>query len=213
MESKFWHDRWEAKEIGFHEGKVNALLDRHFGALGLAPAARIFLPLCGKTRDIAWLHGQGFHVSGAELSEIAVAELFAEMEITPRITQDGALMRFQAEGLDIFAGDIFALDQAQLGAVDAVYDRAALVALPEEMRGQYTRHLPALTGHAPQLLITFEYDQNVMPGPPFSISEAYVQGQYADTYQIKPLETAEVAGGLKGICPADETIWHLTARS
>jgi thiopurine S-methyltransferase len=204
MEADFWHSRWQAGQIGFHEGAVNRMLAAHIGAVGLAPGARLFLPLCGKTRDIAWLLGQGYRVAGAELSEIAVRQLFEELETEPVIADMAGLRRFSAPGLDIFAGDIFALDADLLGPVDAVYDRAALVALPEEMRLRYAAHLAAITAGAPQLLVTFEYNQDRMEGPPFSITEAEVARCHGARFTIEPLGEAEVPGGLKGICPARE---------
>lgn len=204
MEADFWHSRWQAGQIGFHEGQVNRMLAAHIGALGLAPGARIFLPLCGKTHDIAWLRAQGYRVAGAELSEIAVRHLFEELEAEPVISEMAGLRRFSAPGLHIFAGDIFALGADLLGPVDAVYDRAALVALPEEMRRRYAAHLSAITSNAPQLLVTFEYDQNLMQGPPFSISEAEVMRCHGERFTVERLADAEVSGGLKGLCPARE---------
>ena len=83
----------------------------------------------------------------------------------------GSHRRYSADGIDIFAGDIFEITADVLGPVDAVYDRAALVALPEGMRRRYAAHLAGITAVAPQLLVTFEYDQAEMDGPPFSITE------------------------------------------
>lgn len=209
MEHSFWHDRWEAGQIGFHEGRVNALLAAHAAHLPTAPA-RIFLPLCGKTADIGWLLSRGYRIAGAELSEIAIRQLFEDLGLTPEITTAGALTRFSARAIDIFVGDIFDLTAEILGPVDAIYDRAALVALPDQMRQRYSAHLPTITARAPQLLITFAYDQSVMPGPPFSIPAEDVHAHYTAHYTLTDLETRDVKGGLKGVCPATETIWSLT---
>ncbi|MBE0453447.1 thiopurine S-methyltransferase [Roseovarius autotrophicus] len=204
MEAGFWHDRWKTGQLGFHEGQVNRMLAAHLGALGLTSGARIFLPLCGKTRDIAWLRSQGYRVAGAELSDVAVRQLFDELDVKPVIARKGDLTLYAAPGLDIFVGDIFDLTAEQLGAVDAVYDRAALVALPEDMRRKYATHLTTITGTAPQLLVTFEYDQTLMEGPPFSISEEGAAQFYQADFHIAMLDKAEVPGGLKGRCPAWE---------
>ncbi|MEP9352635.1 thiopurine S-methyltransferase [Xanthobacter sp. KR7-65] len=207
MEPDFWRARWENNQIGFHEGKPNALLQRHLGALALAPGARIFLPLCGKTRDIAFLLAQGFRVAGAELSRLAVEQLFAELEVAPVVSVHGPLERFSAPGVDIFVGDIFALGGDLLGPVDAVYDRAALVALPAPLRARYAPHLVEITAGAPQLLITFEYDQSLVEGPPFSIPPAETRALYGADYLVALLESAVVAGGLRGKCEATEHAW------
>lgn len=211
MDPSFWHERWSENRIGFHEGAPNALLTAHAHRLALGKGSRVFLPLCGKTRDIGWWLSQGCRVAGAELSEKAVGELFDDLGLEPRVTQVGALHRYSFEDIDIFVGDIFDLTVEQLGPVDAVYDRAALVALPEDIRPRYARHLTRLTGAAPQLLITFDYDQSVMDGPPFSISDEMLTAYYSDTYTRTLLERADVAGGLKGQAKADEMAWLLHA--
>ncbi|MEM7545733.1 MAG: thiopurine S-methyltransferase [Pseudomonadota bacterium] len=213
MDHDFWHQRWQSGEIGFHEGQANAMLVSYFDELALPDGARVFVPLCGKTRDIAWLMSRNMKVAGAELSKQAVEALFEDLGIVPDITEHGAIRRYSGPGIDIYVGDIFDLDAITLGPVDAVFDRAALVALPEEMRIRYAKHLIALTGGARQLLVTFEYDQSVMPGPPFSISMDQVQQRYADDYEIRNCHSTEVAGGLKGKCPARETVWLLAPRA
>ncbi|OSP53841.1 thiopurine S-methyltransferase [Pseudoruegeria sp. SK021] len=209
MDPSFWHDRWAKGQIAFHEGAPNSLLCAHLSALALRPGARIFLPLCGKTRDIAWLLAQGFHVTGAELSQRAIDALFAGLGITPTIQDLGPLRQYSAPGLDLFVGDIFDLPADRLGPVDAVYDRAALVALPRDLRDRYAAHLTAITATAPQLLICFEYDQSAVDGPPFSVPAAEVDRLYAATFALIDLQTRAIEGGLKGIIPAQETIWHL----
>jgi len=204
MDAQFWHDRWQEGRLGFHEGRVNRMLEAHVGALGLGPGERVFLPLCGKAVDIPWLLSQGYRVAGAELSEIAVRDLFAEMEVEPEVTETGSHRRYSADGIDIFAGDIFEITADVLGPVDAVYDRAALVALPAEMRPRYATQLAGITAVAPQLLVTFEYDQAAMDGPPFSVTEDEVARCHAARYAIEVLADAEVPGGLKGIVAARE---------
>ena len=205
MDPDFWHNRWQEGRIGFHEGRVNRLLEAHVGALRLDRGDRVFVPLCGKAVDIPWLLSQGYRVSGVELSDIAVRELFDQMGVTPQVSEAGPHRRYAAEGLEIFAGDLFELDAGRIGAVDAVYDRAALVALPEEMRARYAAHLVAMTATAPQLVVTFDYDQSEMEGPPFAVTEAELRALYGDRFEITVLEEAEVPGGLKGIGPARET--------
>lgn len=209
MQHDFWHNKWQKNEIGFHLPEANPLLVEYFSALQLAPQSRVFLPLCGKTLDIAWLLAQGFKVTGAELSAIAIEELFKNLNLTPSIVQLGEVAHYHAENLDMFVGDIFKLTPKQLGKIDAVYDRAALVALPEEMRNNYTAHLMTLTNHAPQLLICFAYDQALHAGPPFSISPNEVKQHYAEYFDVHLLATVDVTGGLKGKCAATEQVWLL----
>lgn len=209
MEASFWHQKWEQRDIGFHESEVNPLLVKHFAELNLPKGSRIFLPLCGKTRDAAWLLACGYQVAGAELSELAINELFKELGLEPEISKVGQLIHYQSENIDIVAGDIFAVSAEYLGPISAIYDRAALVALPASLRKHYTSHLMNITGAVPQLLITYEYDQSLMDGPPFSVNADEVKRHYGTSYQLKSAESNPVNGGLKGKVAATETAWLL----
>lgn len=211
MEHEFWHERWASNRIAFHQGEPNGMLVAHITALGLNAGGRVFVPLCGKTVDIGWLRGKGLRVAGAELSELAVTQLFEEMGVVPEISERGTLKRYASDGIDIFVGDIFDLPAEELGSVDAVFDRAALVALPAEMRAGYAKHVTEISGGAQHLLITFEYDQSVMDGPPFSVTDADVGTYYSEHYSLGVLEEKEVEGGLKGVAEATAKCWHLTA--
>jgi thiopurine S-methyltransferase len=209
MEASFWHAKWEKSEIGFHQDDFNPLLLEHFGALSLPAGSRVLVPLCGKTRDILWLLESGYRVVGVELSRVAVDQLFADMELQPAISRTGPLTRFAVEDLDIYCGDIFDLTGSELGQIDAVYDRAALVALPVAMRQRYADHLAAVTGRARQLLIAYEYDQSLQEGPPFAVSADEIRLLYSSHYKPTLLASTEVAGGLRGKCPATEHVWLL----
>jgi thiopurine S-methyltransferase len=213
MDASFWHERWGSNDIAFHKNEANPLLVKYFAALSLPKGSRVFVPLCGKTRDIPWLLSQGHRVAGAELSEIAVEQLFKDFGTEAKVSRVGEVDCYSATDLDVFVGDIFHLSSEVLGSVDAVYDRAALVALPEELRKGYTTHLMAITNNAPQLLICYEYDQSLMEGPPFSISNVEVQSRYGEHYQLTLLERADVPGGLKGKCVAQEHVWLLQKRA
>ena len=212
MDPNFWHQRWKNNETAWHEGKANPLLVTYFSRLGLEKGRRVFVPLCGKTLDISWLLSKGYRVAGVELSQTAIEQLFMELGLQPDISTVGPIAQWSARYLDIFVGDIFALTKKMLDPVDAVYDRAAFVALPESMRDRYTAHLTEITGTAPQLLICYEYDQRVMEGPPFSVRNEEVARQYAHLYQVTLLSSTDVAGGLKGKCPAKENLWLLQSR-
>lgn len=209
MDAEYWHHKWQADDLGFHQADGNPLLHTYFKELALAAGSRVFVPLCGKTRDIAWLRSQGCRVAGAELSELAVQQLFADMGLEPAIITKGGMKHYSAADIDIFVGDIFQLTRQMLGPVDAVFDRAALVALPDDMRTRYAAHVIDITGAAPQLLVTFEYDQSQMAGPPFSICDEEIQNRYQDSYNISPLASVDVAGKLKGKCVATENVWLL----
>lgn len=212
MEPDFWRQRWEKKETGWHESKPNAVLVKHLPQLVLAKDRRIFVPLCGKTLDISWLLSHGYRVAGVELSELAVEQLFMDLGLEPEIARTGELDQWSANRIDIFVGNIFALSRKALGNIDGVYDRAALVALPTEIRSRYTAHLMDLTNKAPQLLVSYDYDQQLMDGPPFSVSGDEIRRHYAQAYDVRLLASTGVSGGLKGKCPATENVWLLSSQ-
>jgi thiopurine S-methyltransferase len=209
MHARFWHQKWEKGEIGFHESHPNPLLLAHYEQLNLEKGARIFLPLCGKTHDIGWLLQQGHSVVGAELSELAIQELFKQLEREPEIVSIGKLKSYSAERIEIFVGDIFELSAADLGPVNAIYDRAALVALPAEIRPKYAAHMIALTHAAPQWLITYEYDPLLKEGPPFSVSAAELEQFYGSRYCLQAVARVEHERGRIGQVLASETVWVL----
>ena len=213
MEHHFWHSKWKNNEIGFHEPSGNPFLVKYADAiLNTSPALppRIFVPLCGKTRDIEWLLSQQCQVMGAELSEIAIQQLFEELGVIPTIREFAHGKVYQKDTLTVFVGDIFTLTKNDIGPISAVYERAALVALPEALRAQYTQHIVALTQCAPQLIVSFEYDQNAMPGPPFSVSEDTVTSLYREHYKVECIERSNLEGGLKGKVNANNLVFTLT---
>lgn len=196
MEHTFWHDKWAQNQTGFHLDYVHPLLKRNLGLFQVKKGEMIFVPLCGKTNDIGFLISQGYEVVAVELSEIAIIELFQQLNIEPTVSvwQEGKL--YQAESIRIFVGDFFKLTSSDLmngpTSVSYVYDRAALVALPEVMRKEYALHLSKITHFCPQLLITLDYDQSIAGGPPFAVSPLEVEGLYGGTYPIALLEEADI---------------------
>ena len=208
MDENFWKQRWANNEIAFHQENAHNLLVENFKNLGLEQGARILVPLCGKTLDIAWLLSKGFNVVGVELVQTAIDQLFLELGVEPEIEDLGELLHYRSNNIDIFVGDIFKLDGETLGKVDAIYDRAALVALPEFMREQYAKHLIDISQSAPQLIISMEYDQTLMDGPPFSVDSQAVDEYYSNSYNIELLNRVEMTGGFKGF-DVEETVWLL----
>ena len=213
MDEKFWHDRWKKNDIGFHQNEANPNLVNNFHKLPMKENGRILLPLCGKTLDIGWLLSKGLRVVGSELSEFAIKELFNQLELSPEINERGPIKHYHAHNIDIFVGNIFELKTNLIGAIDAIYDRGAYVALPETIRHQYSQHLINISQQAPQLLVTYDYNQSLMEGPPFSISSADLENNYLKTYEISNLNSQQVEGGLKGICEAKENVWLLQERT
>lgn len=210
MEEQFWQDRWATGRIGFHENAPNAFLTKHFNDLGLGLGAHVFVPLCGKTTDLDWLLAQGFRVTGVEFNRGAVEEVFDRLSLEPKIERRSGLTKFTHGALTLWHGDFFLMTKADLGRVDAVYDRAALVALPEPLRQEYASRLVQLSRGAPQLLISFDYDQSLTDGPPFSVPEQAIDQLYHGLFDMTLLSSAGLTGPLAARCSGLEQAWKLT---
>ena len=192
MEADFWHNRWENNLTGFHLDEVNPYLKAYWSDLDLLAESRIFVPLCGKSVDLIWLAKQGHTVVGIELSKLAVEAFFSENNLVVERHKFGKLELWKSEKISLFCGDIFDLTTEDLGSVDAVYDRASLIALPTMMRQDYAAKLAELAQSAPILLVTLDYEQSKMDGPPFSVSEDEVRVLYQAKYHVKQLTAQDV---------------------
>jgi len=191
MKHDFWHGRWAEGRIGFHQQDYHQALPEYWHQLGLTPGAQIFVPLCGKSHDMHWLAEQGYQVLGNELSEQACGDFFAEAGLEPELGQDAAFSCYQSGALKLLCGDFFALEATQLAGVSAVYDRAALIALPPEMRRDYAAKLcDALPEGVEVLLVTLEFEGE--QGPPFSVAQAEVEQLFAARFRVEPLAEIEL---------------------
>lgn len=199
MRPRFWHERWQQNQIGFHQDEFNPYLQTYWPKLQLPVGSKVFVPLCGKSIDMLWLRAEGYEVLGIELSPIAVHDFFAEHQLEPTISQQGVFELWEVDGLQILLGDFFQLTAADLATCQAIYDRASLIALPPDMREQYAVHLKQIAAAKPSLLITLEYDQAVTGGPPFSVTAAEVDQYYADQYQIERLAHVDISHTQHGI--------------
>lgn len=176
MEPDFWLQRWEDGQTGFHQQRVTPLLAKYWPSLQLPAGSRVLVPLCGKSLDMMWLAEQGHTVLGVELSPLAVRQFFDENGLSPTVETTAEGERYVAGDIEILCGDIFALTGETLGTCAGVYDRAALIALPIHMRERYVEHVYGqLPPHYKGLLLTLDYEQEQMPGPPFSVGDAEVE--------------------------------------
>jgi thiopurine S-methyltransferase len=177
MEATFWRERWATHKIGFHEGRPNAFLAQYIARLD--GRYRVLVPLCGKSEDLAFLAANGHAVVGIELVEDAVVQFFAEHALTPKVERRGEHAIYTAHEITVIAGDFFTVTPELVGQVDAVYDRAALIAMPPEMRPAYLAQVRTLTKPAAWgLVITLDYPAGAFEGPPFAVSDAEVRSAY-----------------------------------
>jgi thiopurine S-methyltransferase len=209
LKHEFWHQRWEGGQIGFHQQEINSYLTIHWDDLGLPSGAPVFVPLCGKSLDMLWLREQGHPVFGIELSRKAVEAFFHENEIEPSVNETERFTEYSSEQLTLFAGDYFALTPGDLGQIHAVFDRAALIALPPQMRADYVRQMARLLpAGAHILLVTMHYSEGTLDGPPFSVEEHEVETLYGDDFSIEKKGTWDVEGP-RGVA-VQETVYLMT---
>lgn len=199
MEHDFWQQRWQEGRIGFHQDDVTPLLQEYWPTLALPSGSRVFVPLAGKTLDMSWLAAQGHRVLGVELSQIAVEQFFDEHGLTPTLQKSRYGVLYLADGVELICGDAFALDADLLSDCESVFDRAALIALPPELRRRYATELyPRLPAGCRGLMITLEYPQHEKDGPPFSVDEEEVRALYADHWRIELLERRDILAAQPG---------------
>ncbi len=188
MKKDFWLERWDRDEIGFHQNEINPYLLQYWEKLGARAGDAVFVPLSGKSLDMLWLRDQGHPVLGVELSPVAVSAFFEENKLAAEIIKHEQFDQYTANEIHILCGDFFDLSAAEMAQVNAVYDRASLVALPPEMRERYARQLmDMLPAGTAILLIAFDYPQEQMPGPPFAVSVSEVETLYSQYAEIQLL--------------------------
>lgn len=186
MEHAFWKSGWDEGRIGFHQHAVNPYLQRFWPRLNAAPGAEVFVPLCGKSLDMLWLREQGHTVIGVEVVPRAVEAFFAENHLAAETRRERAFVLWSADGIRIYQGDFFDLGAAETAGVAAVYDRASLIALPPAMRRRYATQLRAIVPEKTNiLLVTMDYPQEQMHGPPFAVTEQEVAELYGDGFEIE----------------------------
>ena len=218
MDAEFWLKRWREGATGFHADQVTPLLIKHWPALKLPASTRVLVPLCGKSLDMGWLADQGHRVLGVELSPIAVEQFFREQQLEPAEHASSMGRHYVAGNIEIICGDIFDVDAETLSTCGAAFDRAALVALPEELRRRYTSHVYGnLARDYRGILLTFEYDQSRMQGPPFSIPAAEVLSLFRGHTEATTLEQMDITSKEpkfrdRGLESLVSVVWQLQAR-
>ena len=220
MEAEFWHERWRQNEIGFHQDTVNPWLEHLIEGRRKdndpACPPRVFVPLCGKSRDMLWLADNGFDVVGVEVSQIAVEDFFRESALQPAVEQVAGHTHYVTDNIRLICGDYFALESEETGLITDVFDRASLIALPTEMRRRYTMKMAALlTPGSTMLLVTLDYPQHEMDGPPFAVGQAEIEQLYGAAFDTEVLDSRDLLDEEqrfreRGLTRLTETAYKLT---
>ena len=218
MHPDFWHQRWHDNQIGFHQDKPTPLLLKHWPSLALPRGSRVFVPLAGKSLDMLWLASRGHRVLGVEIEQLAVEQFFAENGLVPTMHQSQYGTHYRADEIELIRGDAFALDASVLSDCDAVFDRAALIALPPDMRRRYVHELYArLPPSCRGLLITLEYPPHEKQGPPFTVPEPEVRELYGRDWSVETLERRDILAQqpafiADGVTSLDTVVYQLRRR-
>ncbi len=218
VDNQHWLDRWKENRIGFHEATVNQHLKTYLPQFRLAAGASVFLPLCGKAQDIVWLAQQGYEVIGIELSQLAIEAFFEENSLDYERVESDRFVTYKSENISLLQGDFFDLSQDDINTCHFIYDRAALIAMELPDRPRYYEHmLSIITPTSNMLLITLEYDQAEMLGPPFSVPTEEVSRYYADAFAVNLLECNDIIDERPrwrkvGLTALNESIFRLDSR-
>ena len=220
MDIAFWLERWSRGQIGFHQHQINPYLGYYYGEKGPSLEKRaelkVFVPLCGKSRDLWWLQQSGYETLGVECSELAVEQFFSELQLNYSKMNTERHVSYKSDKLEILLGDFFTLQADDIGNITDIFDRASLIALPEEMRREYVNKVTELQKPGTRtLLITLTYPENEMDGPPFSVSEKEVNELYRDNFKIDKLAAKNILEDEprfkgKGLTTLIETAYKLT---
>lgn len=194
MDSDFWIKKWQQRDIGFHQSKYHAALEKYAGRFS---PGEILVPLCGKSMDMLHLVSSGHSVIGVELSIIACQDFFEENGISFTQKSEGDFIVFESDSITLWCGDFFKLPQHVWNEVSGIYDRAALVALPEEVRQRYAAEIAKhKKGQLEILLVSFEYPKDTIQGPPFSVTEQEIKRIFG-TFEVQKLQSETVTKNSK----------------
>ncbi|TAL73409.1 MAG: thiopurine S-methyltransferase [Rhodanobacter sp.] len=219
MQADFWLQCWREGHIGFHLKEPLPLLIKHWPDLDLPADSRVFVPLCGKSPDMAWLVAHGYRVLGVELSPIAVEQFFDEHGLAPERHATPFGTRYTTDRIDIIQGDVFGLDAATLASCTGVYDRAAVVALPADLRQRYAHEVYGkLPAGCRGLMVTLEYPQREMDGPPFSVEEGDVEALLGHAWDTSVLDRRDILASepkfrARGLSAFHTAVYRLSRRA
>jgi len=221
MEPNFWHERWQAGKIGFHQDEINPYLMQFWPCTQATPTQTVLVPLCGKSQDMLWLQAQAHAVMGVELSPQAVKDFFKENQLPAEHDKVMGFDRSRSDSIQILCGNFFDLKNTPellSNEISLVYDRASLIALPPSMRQKYAQHMTQLLSSGARiLLLALEYPPEQMDGPPFSVHEQEIQQLYAEYFDIEKLGAEDTLGKNekfkeRGVSEMFETSYLLTKR-
>lgn len=197
MEISYWKARWQKDKTGWHMNRIYPHLPDFWPGLQLSKGATVLVPLCGKSLDMLWLKNQNYDVIGIEVSEKAAKEFFMDNRLMFEKSSKASFTIYETDNLAIWAGDFFKSKKDYLPGVDAIYDKAALIALPYEQRIKYADKILSLCqSHTQILMNAFEYEQEEMTGPPFAVLRKELDELFGQQFNIELLHEESIFDNL-----------------
>ncbi len=219
MEISYWKSRWRKNNTGWHMTEVYPMLPELWPKLALRDNATVLVPLCGKSRDMQWLAAQGFHIIGVEASSKALEQFMQSSDRQFSRTHSHGYTVFTSTDINLWQGNFLNLPQRAIGPVNAIYDKASIVALPPEMRKEYSRKLLNLCNDTTEIFLqSFEYEQKEMNGPPFSVDENEIRSHFDQRFNITLMNERSIFENVKKFQQRGlssyfiEKIYHLSPR-
>ena len=212
MDQNYWIGRWQRGETTWHQEEVEPSLITYFSDL---EPTRVLVPFCGKSRDLSWLIAQRHEVIGVEVSELACQSYFQENGISYRQISQGSSTLYQGGNVSILNADFLTIERSHVGEIGAVYDRAALIALPSDMRMQYTQQMIRLVRSCAKsqgfkfLQIILERTPTDPQGPPFSVTQKELETLYGGFFDIRFLHREDAGKGAIACTKREESAYLL----
>ncbi|GFN97348.1 thiopurine s-methyltransferase [Plakobranchus ocellatus] len=199
-----WKRMWEFDEIDFHNEQVHQTLIEYLDRLGpCGKPANIFVPLCGKSLDVKWLADQGVQTVGLDGVHKALEQFYTEHGLdweetnVPALGGAGKLLSSKDGRLKLYCGDITDFTVEVGGCFDAVWDRAAVVALNREDVERYVQIMKGLVRPGGCILLeSEEFEASDFDGitdvllklpPPHAMFEDEIRRLYEPEFTVKPL--------------------------
>ena len=197
MELSYWKARWQKNKTGWHMNDVYPHLPAYWPNLQLEKGSAVLVPLCGKSLDLLWLKNHGYRVIGVDISPKAAENFFRDNRLDFKTSTKASFTVYKGDNLSIWCGDFFKLEAGFLPEISAIYDKAALIALPKGQRKRYAQKVLTICNQSTQMLMnTFEYEQDEMNGPPFSVFTDELAELYGEHFTIELLHEESIMENL-----------------
>ncbi|MRX28461.1 thiopurine S-methyltransferase [Kangiella sp. HZ709] len=170
MDYHFWDTCWQRASQPFHLSEAHPFLRRYLYLLD--NKEKLLLPLSGKSVDPIFLAQNNIHSTSIEFNPSAIDNFIIDSELSFKRKTFEQKKCYDFGDFDIWLADFFDIETKDIGKFSQVFDRAALVALPKELRDKYIKHLKSLLQpKATILMVTMDYEEGEMSGPPFYIAQ------------------------------------------